>query len=159
MSQSISHSLKSKNSFSVEASTQQIIFTSSYEDLLALPSFEQNRFYILGEGSNTLFTDSTAPIIISPNFTGIEVNETLSHYYVTVGASENWHGLVQYCVSNSIFGLENLALIPGSVGAAPVQNIGAYGIEFSDLCSEICWFEFESKTLKVLNNSSCQFAY
>jgi len=159
MSTSISYSLKSKNSFAVEATTQQLLFPSSYEDLLALPCFDQNEFYILGEGSNTLFTDTTAPIIISPNFTGIEITETQSSYFVKVGASENWHNLVQYCISNRLYGLENLALIPGSAGAAPVQNIGAYGVEFSDFCFEICWFEFESKTVKVLNKHSCQFDY
>lgn len=159
MSAFISHSLKSKNSFAVEANTQNIIFPSSYEELIALPHFDKNEFYILGEGSNTLFTDVNAPTIISPNFMGIEVNETDNDFLIKVGASENWHSLVQQCVNNNMFGLENLALIPGSVGAAPVQNIGAYGTEFSDYCLEISWFEFESKTLKIINKSSCEFAY
>ncbi len=159
MSELISYSLKSKNSFSVEANTHQIFYPSSIKELQRLPDLSRQAFYVLGEGSNTLFTENEAPIIICPNFKGIKVTESETDYQLRIGASENWHHLVEYCIKNDIFGLENLALIPGSVGAAPVQNIGAYGVELADFCLSVDWFDFKTKTIKVLTNKICDFGY
>ena len=151
--------LKSRNTFSSNAFCQKIFFPDSLSDLISLSEQLTEPFYILGEGSNTLFIDHDTPTIISPNFKGIKIQEFDSEWIVRVGASENWQTLVEFCLNNGIFGLENLALIPGSVGAAPVQNIGAYGVEFSDYCNDIIWFDFESKTNVKLKTSYCKFGY
>ena len=140
--------LQDNNSFHVKATCPTIYFVKSLFDLEQLPDLATKPFYILGDGSNTLFVEQLAPIIIKPNFTGITITETVNNFIVKVGAGENWHELVCSCLAKGIFGLENLALIPGSVGAAPVQNIGAYGVELSDFCSQVKWFEFTSKTIK-----------
>lgn len=153
------YSLKSNNSFNLKASCSRIFFPSSLIELQQLPDLSAENFYILGEGSNTLFVESQAPIIIRPKFSGIEVFEQDDHFIVTVGAAENWHDLVCFCLEQGIYGLENLALIPGSVGAAPVQNIGAYGVEFADFCQEIQWYEFASKAMHSITKQACRFAY
>ena len=152
-------SLKLKNSFSVETSAKRIFSPSSVEDLKSLPDLSDQAYYILGEGSNTLFIDNTAPIVICPNFIGIGIKENETHYLIKVGASVNWHELVDFCISKQMFGLENLALIPGSTGAAPVQNIGAYGVEFSDCCLAVDWFDFTTKKVITLDNQACKFGY
>ena len=153
------NSLKRNNTFAIDATCSEILTPNSIDDLMSMPEIKDSQFYILGEGSNTLFTEQLAPTIISPQFKGIEVNETPTDFIVTVGASENWHYLVTFCIEHNMFGLENLALIPGSVGAAPIQNIGAYGSEFSDFCLEIHWFDFKAREQKKIDNSSCQFGY
>jgi len=153
------HSLKAYNSFSVESSTSSIYAIKSVTDLHNLPDLSIMPFYILGEGSNTLFIDDIAPTIIKMNIRGIEVTETDTSYVIKVAAGENWHHLVSYCLEQHIYGLENLALIPGSVGAAPVQNIGAYGVEFSNLCQSVEWFDFTLQTVKSISNTECGFGY
>ncbi len=152
-------SLQKYNSFNIKAICPIIYFPKTLTDLKLLPDLSDEHFYILGEGSNTLFIEEQAPIIIKADFKGINFSETADDYIVRVGAGENWHELVKSCLLKRIFGLENLALIPGSVGAAPVQNIGAYGVEFSQFCSQIKWYEFASKTIKSLSNDDCQFSY
>jgi UDP-N-acetylmuramate dehydrogenase len=159
MESSHQFSLKNHNSFYVNAICPSIFFPKSIDDLADLPDLSKSGFYIIGEGSNTLFIESHAPIIIKPEFLGVEVVETPDSYIVSVGAGENWHDLVCSCLAQGILGLENLALIPGSVGAAPVQNIGAYGVELSDYCTQVKWFDLTSKTVKTLSNSDCQFSY
>ena len=151
--------LQDNNSFHVKATCPTIYFPKTLLDLKQLPDLTTKPFYILGDGSNTLFIEQLAPIIIKPDFTGITITETANNYIVNVGAGENWHELVCSCLAKGIFGLENLALIPGSVGAAPVQNIGAYGVELSDFCSHVKWFEFANKTIKTLSAVQCQFSY
>ena len=161
------YSLQNNNSFNFKASCSRIYFPSSLADLQQLPDFTTDEatgnaaenFYILGEGSNTLFVEAKAPIIIQPKFTGIDISEQEDHFIVTVGAAENWHDLVCFCLERGVNGLENLALIPGSVGAAPVQNIGAYGVEFADFCQAVQWYEFSSKTILSLSKEACNFAY
>lgn len=152
-------SLKNSNSFNLKANCSRIYYPSSVNDLQQLSDVISSSFYILGEGSNTLFVETQAPVIIQPQFKGIQIEEHDQYYAVTAGAAENWHQLVCYCLEQGMNGLENLALIPGSVGAAPVQNIGAYGVEFADYCHSVQWFEFSSNTLKTLTKSECHFAY
>ena len=152
-------SLQNYNSFNVKAISPTIYFPKTVADLEQLPDLHDSSFYILGDGSNTLFVDHHAPIIIKPEFKGISILETLDNYIISVGAAENWHDFVCLCIDQGMDGLENLALIPGSVGAAPVQNIGAYGSELSTFCMHVKWFEFSSKQIKVLNNKDCQFSY
>jgi len=153
------YSLKSFNTFAVNSSTKKLIEINTLADLRALSSGLTTNFYILGEGSNTLFIDELAPTIIKINLTGIKLTETDTHYYIVVSAGENWHQLVQYCLKKGVYGLENLALIPGSVGAAPVQNIGAYGVEFANFCQSVEWFDLHSKEIKTISSNDCEFAY
>jgi UDP-N-acetylmuramate dehydrogenase len=159
MQSSQDHPLQSHNSFNIKVCCSRIYFPSSLDDLQQLPDLTSQHFYILGEGSNTLFVEPKAPIIIQPNFTGIKVTEQNDYFLVQVGAAENWHRLVEFCLEKGIYGLENLALIPGSVGAAPVQNIGAYGVDISDYCLNVHWYEFAGKTTQQLSKKDCLFGY
>jgi UDP-N-acetylmuramate dehydrogenase len=152
-------SLQKYNSFNVNAVSSTIYFPKTIADLEQLPLLNDDSFYILGDGSNSLFVDECAPLIIKPEFKGINISESTDSYTVSVGAAENWHALVCLCINKGIFGLENLALIPGSVGAAPVQNIGAYGLELSKFCKQVKWFDLSKKEVKTLTNEQCQFSY
>jgi UDP-N-acetylmuramate dehydrogenase len=114
---------------------------------------------ILGEGSNTVFTEDYYGVIWQNCLSGITITEDSDFHYITAASGENWHQLVSKCVSLSIGGFENLALIPGTVGAAPIQNIGAYGVEISSFISEVEYFDFQDKTLKTINAYNCQFGY
>ena len=153
-----SGSIKAMNTMAIDAYCDCLIEVTSLNQLVAL-SIPKQPIYILGEGSNTLFVDNKTPTLIRPNFKGIKVFETQTHFHLNVGAGENWHQLVQYTVENNMFGLENLALIPGSVGAAPVQNIGAYGVEFANFCHSVEWFDFETSRQQELLVEQCHFSY
>ncbi len=159
MHSNLDYALQGSNSFNIKASCPRIYFPSSLAELQQLPNLSAENFYVLGEGSNTLFVEPQAPIIIQPKFTGIDIVEQDDHFIVTAGAAENWHNLVCFCLENGVYGLENLALIPGCVGAAPVQNIGAYGIDIADYCQEVHWFEFARRTMQVLDKKACNFGY
>jgi len=159
MNQISNYPLQSDNSFNVEAVSEFFLQPENIADLIKLSENLPNSFYILGEGTNTLFFNKHIPTIIKPSFYGRAVTEHDEYYQVTASASENWHELVKFCISKGAYGLENLALIPGTVGAAPVQNIGAYGVEFADFCYEVKWFDFELKKLIVMKSASCKFAY
>ena len=152
-------SLKSFNSFNVPVVTPEIFFPSTLKELAEIPVAKATSSYILGEGTNSLFCQTSAPIIIKPSLMGIEVNESDEYFQVKVACAENWHDFVLFCIKRGIFGLENLALIPGSVGAAPVQNIGAYGIEVCDFIESVSWFDFAQQKQINFTNAQCQFGY
>jgi UDP-N-acetylmuramate dehydrogenase len=152
-------SLQKNNSFAIIATTPVIYYPKDNHELKLLASVTQGNFYILGEGSNTLFVEDHTPVIIKPEFLGINVSETNDYYEVTAACSENWHDLVCFCINQGINGLENLALIPGSVGAAPVQNIGAYGVEIADFIECVTWFDFDKNKSQQFTNAQCQFEY
>lgn len=153
------YSLLADNSFAVEAITPIIYYPDSLQDLAQVSAQLEAPFYVLGEGSNTLFVEDKAPVIIKPEFRGIEIHETSQHYCITAACAENWHQLVLFTLEQGINGLENLALIPGSVGAAPVQNIGAYGVELADFVEQVSWYEFESNEVHTFTKAQCQFGY
>lgn len=115
---------------------------------------------ILGGGSNILFTKDFDGLILKNNINGIEqVNEDAAHVYIKVGAGENWHRFVMYCVNNELAGVENLSLIPGNTGASPMQNIGAYGVEIKDVFHELEAFNINEKALVKFNADDCEFGY
>jgi len=147
------------NSFGFPAVCPAFYQPTSIKELSETLSVINLPFYILGEGSNTLFSESTTPPIIQPDFKGISIKEEHEEVLVSAKCGENWHQLVEFCIENNFYGIENLALIPGSVGAAPVQNIGAYGTELSDVVDNVKWFEFSSKKIKVLDKQACTFSY
>jgi len=151
--------LQKNNSFAVAATTPVIYYPKNDQELQLLHGVIEGDFYILGEGSNTLFVENTTPVIIKPDFSGVTVNETKDYYEVNAACGENWHDLVCFCINQGINGLENLALIPGSVGAAPVQNIGAYGVEVADFIESVVWFDFSENKSQLLTNAQCQFGY
>jgi UDP-N-acetylmuramate dehydrogenase len=152
-------SLKALNSFNIKAITPKILFPTNIVELTELANEHFTNFYVLGEGSNTLFCDEKAPVIIKPSFKGIEFNEDDDYFYVKVACAENWHDFVKYCIDKKIYGIENLALIPGSVGAAPVQNVGAYGVEVGDFIDNVSWFDFNQQALVNYSTTQCQFSY
>lgn len=151
--------LKKLNTLAISSTSPLLYLPENIEDLKNLAPVYEKAFYVIGEGSNTLFTEDLAPVIIKPNFKGIDITSDANFYFVRIAASENWHNLVLTLTDKKIFGLENLALIPGTVGAAPVQNIGAYGVEFSQLCYEVSWFDFSSLTVQKYSNKECEFSY
>ncbi|MCF8347040.1 MAG: UDP-N-acetylmuramate dehydrogenase, partial [Bacteroidales bacterium] len=113
-----------------------------------------------GEGSNLLFTAAYDGLVIHPVIAGIGVvDESGSEVLVRAGAGVNWDRFVQYCVSHHLYGTENLSLIPGSVGAAPVQNIGAYGVEARDIIEYVEVFDIQEMKPVILSNAACEFGY
>jgi UDP-N-acetylmuramate dehydrogenase len=114
----------------------------------------------LGGGSNTLFTGDYKGLVIRMDLPGIDVvREESDNVWIKCGAGVVWHDFVQYCIAHQLSGAENLSLIPGSVGAAPMQNIGAYGVELKDIFWELeAWLPEDRKTV-CFNNAECQFGY
>ena len=99
-------------------------------------------------------------MVLKNEIAGIEVvKEDEDHIYVKAGAGENWHGLVMYCVDNGFAGMENLSLIPGNVGASPMQNIGAYGVELKDVFYEAEAYHINAKAIKIFTADECKFGY
>jgi UDP-N-acetylmuramate dehydrogenase len=106
-----------------------------------------------------LFCEDFSGLVIKVDLSGVEIIESDESYVLDVAAGENWHQLVADCIDKGINGLENLALIPGVVGAAPVQNIGAYGTEFKDFCESVEYIDLNSGVLQRLTAKECLFAY
>ena len=115
---------------------------------------------ILGGGSNVLFTGDYPGLVLHNQIMGKEVvREDAQHVWLRVGAGENWHALVQYCLDHDWGGLENLSLIPGSVGAAPIQNIGAYGVELQAVFAELEALDLHTGELHHFDREACRFGY
>jgi UDP-N-acetylmuramate dehydrogenase len=154
------HPLSAFHTFALPALAQAISIVRHPKDLkAALKLLQDRRFYVLGEGSNTVFLEDYQGTVLKIAFTGIKLQHTETHFRLTVGAGENWHQLVLWCMQNQIYGLENLALIPGSVGAAPIQNIGAYGIEVERFIHGVEYFDLLDGVIKSLDHNSCSFGY
>ncbi|GGW92413.1 UDP-N-acetylmuramate dehydrogenase [Alteromonas halophila] len=151
-------SLKSYHTFALDASCSTLTpFNSTDAFLDAYTRSDLN--YLLGEGSNTVFLSDFDGQVLVNHITGMTHTETHKAHTLRVGAGENWHKLVSTCVENGWHGMENLALIPGSVGAAPIQNIGAYGCEVMQFIDRVEALEIESGRTLVLSNEECQFGY
>ncbi|OCA55826.1 UDP-N-acetylmuramate dehydrogenase [Photorhabdus namnaonensis] len=155
-------SLKEFNTFGLSVYAKRLDIAESAESLLALwqkAKSEKQPVLLLGGGSNVLFTANFEGTVILNRIMGIQQQETDESWHLHVGAGENWHELVCYSLKNQIYGLENLALIPGCVGAAPIQNIGAYGIEFRDVCEYVDVLNLETGEQTRLSAGECQFGY
>lgn len=156
-------SLKQYNTFGIEASARWFSsFTSQHElqELLALQQQKSTNRLILGGGSNMLLTKDVDGIVMKNKVKGIEVvNEDNEFIYLRSGAGENWHQLVQYAVQQNWGGLENLSLIPGNVGASPMQNIGAYGVEIKEVMQELHAWHIYDQQLVTFSNADCVFGY
>ena len=130
---------------------------SEFKKLYDFINEQKKPIFILGEGTNIVPSDYFDGIVIKPRFNHIKYDK--SKCIVSVGSSINWHYFVEEMVENNIYGFENLSLIPGSVGASPIQNIGAYGQDVSELISKIDCFDYKKNKLISLSNSDCDFSY
>ncbi|WP_455815666.1 UDP-N-acetylmuramate dehydrogenase [Pseudomonas graminis] len=156
------HSLKSWNTFGLDAHASHISVVNSIEELCRCwqQSTKQNEsVLLLGEGSNVLFLGDFSGQVIVNRIKGINVEETIDAWHLHVGAGENWHQLVETTLKQNLAGLENLALIPGCAGSAPIQNIGAYGVEFEQVCEYVDIVSLSDATCQRLTASECQFGY
>lgn len=155
-------SLKTFNSFGIDARASKFSRFDSQnalEEIAAvLPANEKP--LILGGGSNMLLTGDVQRPVWKNEIMGIEkIAENDEHVIVRSGAGENWHGFVQHCIANNWAGLENLSLIPGCVGASPMQNIGAYGVEIKDVFYELQAYHLADKSVFTFTKHDCQFGY
>lgn len=129
-------------------------------ELLTDPVFSDTPKLILGGGSNILFTKNVEGMVLKNELKGISLlHEDADFYYVCAAAGEVWHELVMHCVQNNYAGLENLSLIPGNVGASPMQNIGAYGVEIKDCFHELQAVHIKEKYTRTFNREECKFGY
>ena len=155
-------SLKNFNTFGIDVRARYFVEIAHEDDLNELfldPKWLQTPRLVLGGGSNVLFTKDFEGLVIRMNIRGIEHRINHEEVYVEAGAGENWNELVNYCVSHNFAGMENLSLIPGSVGASPVQNIGAYGVELKDVFDSCRAFEISTQQIKTFVKEACSFGY
>ena len=154
-------SLKQFNTFGIDVRAKFFSAFSSIESLHQLATEHSRQpLMILGGGSNVLFTRDFNGIVLKNEIKGIDlIKEDANHIYVKAGAGENWHHLVQYALSRNWAGLENLSLIPGNVGASPMQNIGAYGVEIREVFEELEAFNVKDKKASVFSVNDCEFGY
>ena len=133
---------------------------TSLQKILKREDLKNENILILGGGSNILFSKNYDGLILKNGILGINIiSETNNHIEVEVGAGENWHEFVLWSIKNNLSGIENLALIPGLVGASPIQNIGAYGMEVKDTITNVKFIDIKSGFEKSLNNKDCNFQY
>jgi UDP-N-acetylmuramate dehydrogenase len=156
-------SLKPYNTFGIDATAAYFAEPSSVEEfkiILSENKFNPIKKFVLGGGSNVLLTNDFDGLILKNNIKGIQlIKEDADFYYVKAGAGEVWHNVVMYCVNNNYGGLENLSLIPGTVGAGPIQNIGAYGVELKDYLHELEALNIADKKTYTFSNAACKFGY
>ena len=155
--------LQPMNTFGIAARAQRLARVRSADDVLALmaqPGWNPAEVFVLGGGSNIVLTGDVKKLVLKVEVPGRRlVEETPRGWVVEAGAGENWHALVDWTLDQSWPGLENLALIPGSVGASPVQNIGAYGVELQDRFHSLDAIDLETGRLFTLDAAQCGFAY
>ncbi len=154
-------SLSDRNSFKIEQRAAKVIEADKVEDLIDIFSVNPPaEWYVVSGGNNILFTKDYQGVIITPTATSIDiVSQNQLQTKVRVGAGVEWDDFVEWAVTRSLWGAENLSLIPGKVGAAPVQNIGAYGVEVKDIISEVEMFCPATLNTLTLQGEHCDFGY
>ena len=156
-------SLKAYNTFGIDVNARYFVDFNTIDTLsevLASATFQQNEQLILGGGSNILFTKDFEGIVLHNLLKGISKVQVSEHeYHVSAGAGEVWHELVLYAIANNLAGMENLSLIPGFVGASPMQNIGAYGVEIKDIFVSLKAMEVATGLIKTFTKEECAFGY
>lgn len=155
-------SLKSFNSFGIDVLAKFFVEINEAEELNELfadAQFLEIPRIVIGGGSNMLFTQDFEGLVIRMNIKGIANAIAGDDVFVTAGAGEVWNDLVNYCVDADFGGIENLSLIPGSVGASPIQNIGAYGVELKDVFDSCQAFEIATQQIKTFSKADCKFDY
>ena len=163
MKQTLNASLKHLNSFAVEAHAGRLLELESEEDLQTLipqHHFNVTSDLILGGGSNIVFAGDIEGTVILNRVTGKKIVEDVNEEVVVeASAGENWHQLVLWCLDRGLSGIENLSLIPGLVGAAPMQNIGAYGVELADVLDAVLTLDLKSGVHREFKQKDCHFTY
>ena len=154
-------SLRPYNTFGIDVKSKKFVGVQSTDELKAVLKQHQGaQLLVLGGGSNLLLTQNFEGLTIRIETRGIEiVQEYDRSVRVKVAAGENWHDFVLWCLENDLGGVENLALIPGSVGAAPIQNIGAYGVELREVFESCEALSIKTGDIKIFNKLDCQFGY
>jgi UDP-N-acetylmuramate dehydrogenase len=153
-------SLLEYNTFGLSARAAAFCEARSVEDLRAALSSGIHPVFILGGGSNILLTGDLPGLVVRNAISGKKIVRRFRHrVWVEIGGGENWHGFVQWAIQNDLGGVENLSLIPGTVGAAPVQNIGAYGVELKDVFVGLQALDLETGKLKHFTRTECRFGY
>jgi UDP-N-acetylmuramate dehydrogenase len=156
-------SLKPFNTFGIDVSSLFFSAFSNIQELTEVLEFSEKRklnCLTIGGGSNLLFTKDYDGIILKNELDGIQlVSENDDYYFVKAAAGVVWHNFVLHCIENNYGGVENLSLIPGSVGASPLQNIGAYGVELKDIFFELEAFNITTKTIEKFSLNDCNFGY
>lgn len=156
-------SLKHYNTFGIDAKAKNFVTIASIEELqnfIQLSDFHNQSKFILGGGSNVLFTGDFDGIVLKNELLGKKiVAENDTTIRIRVGAGENWHQFVLWCLERDYGGIENLSLIPGTVGAAPIQNIGAYGVELKDVFYSLEALDLQTGETLTFDNAACQFGY
>lgn len=151
------------NTFHINATGQYLVRIRDVQELLELLNkdlFRNNKHFILGGGSNILLTSDFQGLVIKNEIMGIAtIQENEDHVVLEVGAGENWHELVMYCVARDWGGIENLSLIPGTAGAAPMQNIGAYGVEIKNVIVSVEAIRLSNGEVTIFHNDQCSFGY
>ena len=153
-----SFSLKANNLLKIDSTAKFFIEIFDLEDLKNIQDFispKKINFCILGEGSNVVLPNLLNKAVIKISFNEISIEDNL----ITVGGGKNWDDFVLWSLENGYSGLENLSGIPGSIGAAPIQNIGAYGSEVSEFIEEVICFDMESNSFVGFTNNDCKFSY
>ena len=153
--------LKEYNTFGISVKAEMFAVFSSIEELKQILSFRNNKkLLVLGGGSNLLLTKDFDGLVIKNEIKRFEViEETVSEVIVESGAGENWHEFVLNCIDKGFGGIENLSLIPGSVGASPMQNIGAYGVEIKDVFESLSAYHIASGEIHYFDKTKCEFGY
>ena len=154
-------SLKKYNSFNIDVNAKEFVEVNSKDELIEIAkrTKDKNVLY-LGGGSNILFTRDFDGIVIHLNIKGVQFEKTNSdETVVQANAGENWNNFVEFCIKNNLGGIENLSMIPGNVGSAPVQNIGAYGVELKDVFLTCEVFNKNDFSIKTYNLEDCKFEY
>ena len=156
-------SLKLFNSFGIHALAKQFCTVTSLneiQELLEWNKINKNPLLVIGGGSNLLFTKNFDGLVLQNALKGIElIKEDHDYFYVKAMAGENWHQLVTYCVNMQYQGIENMSLIPGNVGASPMQNIGAYGVEIKDVFESLEAVQISDGSIVTFDNKTCEFGY
>lgn len=150
--------LSGLSTFRLPARAAELIVLNRVDQLAGLAV--RQPLLVLGEGSNTVFLEDWPGTVLVNRLRGIAVEPAGPEVSrVRAGAGENWHRLVRWCLDRGLFGIENLALIPGSVGAAPVQNIGAYGVEIADVLESVTAWDWREARLREIPAGDCDFGY
>jgi UDP-N-acetylmuramate dehydrogenase len=155
-------SLKPYNTFAIDAKAKYFSTFSTVDELEELLYYKPTTKHklILGGGSNILFTKDFDGLVLKNELKGIElIKEDEHYYYVKAAAGENWHQFVLHCVHRNYAGVENLSLIPGNVGASPMQNIGAYGVEIKEVFEQLEAYHINDKKLVTFTANDCEFGY
>ncbi|GAB4001198.1 UDP-N-acetylmuramate dehydrogenase [Spirosoma daeguense] len=156
-------SLKPYNTFGIDASARywiEIFSENDLQTLLQLSEYLDTSKFILGGGSNVLLCQDFDGMVVKMNIQGITIlREDDNHIFLTAGAGVNWHELVQFCVAHNYAGIENLSLIPGTVGAAPMQNIGAYGVELEQVFESLTAIHITTGEKRTFTHADCAFGY